>query len=618
MRKRVLTAILLLCLLIQLSPAVPAAGTNILRPENASDLKQQISWFYQAARKGAGTNSFNGYCAWYVNWQLYLMGINREFVGGNGNDEFDNYRYLSKSNGGYTITAYAASRYSLQSALNKISENGTKNVYNILVGFQKSTSSAGQKYGHTLFIHAIIDGIVYYSDSMDTTSDGVKYPEGSPIAASIESFCTHYNSFTTLDGVVHFTRDTSDHTCTKAKTLFESKEHPHMTCYQCGTCGTVWLDSASKKIVDSCGKCSQPEAPVLKLEGEAPYLQGNAVKFTWNNAARATSYNMEVFEVLANGTKVSYANYLNVQSGLSLNLPAGVYSATLQAVNTKTPNTVPIIWAFAESNPVSLTVYESWPCEIYGHRFQVEEEIPAGCETDGWKRMVCGDCGFEKQITLTPTGHSFKQDSVTPPTANADGLLHEICTSCGSERITVIPRLSRNPFSDVAWNSYYYNPVIWAYENGIAGGTSATTFGPNMNATRAQVVTFLWRAAGQPQPGNTVLPFTDVKAGMYYTEAVRWAYETGITKGASATTFGTDKPVSRAEFVTFLYRAMGSPAVDGEAAFTDVPNGAYFEAPVAWAVANGVTNGVGGGQFGPGNLCSRAQVVTFIYRAYVN
>ena len=173
----------------------------------------------------------------------------------------------------------------------------------------------------------------------------------------------------------------------------------------------------------------------------------------------------------------------------------------------------------------------------------------------------------------------------------------------------------KNPFIDVPAGSYYEDAVIWAVDKGITTGTSATTFNPNGICTRAQAVTFLWRAAGSPAPKTKVMPFADVKAGSYYYDAVLWAVEQGITKGTSDTMFSPDATCTRAQIVTFLWRANGSPAVSGNSAFTDVASDAYYAAAVTWAEKNNITGGIGGGLFGSNNNCTRAQIVTFIYRS---
>ena len=173
----------------------------------------------------------------------------------------------------------------------------------------------------------------------------------------------------------------------------------------------------------------------------------------------------------------------------------------------------------------------------------------------------------------------------------------------------------KNPFTDVPAGSYYEDAVIWAVDKGITTGTSATTFNPNGICTRAQAVTFLWRAAGSPAAKSSAMPFVDVKAGSYYETAVLWAVEQGITKGTSDTAFSPNATCTRAQIVTFLWRANGSPVASGNSAFTDVAADAYYAAAVKWAEENGVTGGIGNGLFGSGNTCTRAQIVTFIYRS---
>ena len=172
-----------------------------------------------------------------------------------------------------------------------------------------------------------------------------------------------------------------------------------------------------------------------------------------------------------------------------------------------------------------------------------------------------------------------------------------------------------NPFTDVPAGSYYEDAVIWAVDKGITTGTSATTFNPNGICTRAQAVTFLWRAAGSPAAKSAVMPFTDVKAGSYCYDAVLWAVEQGITKGTSDTMFSPDATCSRAQIVTFLWRSQKSPAAGTANPFTDVKASAYYADAVLWAVKEDVTKGTTNTTFSPDATCTRAQIVTFIYRS---
>ena len=188
-----------------------------------------------------------------------------------------------------------------------------------------------------------------------------------------------------------------------------------------------------------------------------------------------------------------------------------------------------------------------------------------------------------------------------------------------SSSTTVTPEPEPMPeetvkFADVSTSAYYYDAVKWAVENGVTDGLSDTMFGPYESCTRAQIVTFLWRAAGSPEP-KTVSSFSDVPANAYYAKAVAWAVENGITKGMTETMFAPNETCTRGQSVTFLYRALKGTA-SGSANFTDIPANAFYADAVNWAVANNVTNGTSNTTFSPNADCTRAEIVTFLYRAY--
>lgn len=168
-------------------------------------------------------------------------------------------------------------------------------------------------------------------------------------------------------------------------------------------------------------------------------------------------------------------------------------------------------------------------------------------------------------------------------------------------------------FIDVAANAYYANAVAWAVENGITNGTSAVTFSPDTACTRGQIVTFLWRAMGSPEPAGSSASFTDVSGDAYYSKAVQWAVENGITQGMSGTTFAPNATVTRSQTVTFLWRTANQPGASASS-FADVSSGAYYADAVAWAVSQGITQGTTATAFSPGNPCTRGQIVTFLYR----
>ena len=179
-------------------------------------------------------------------------------------------------------------------------------------------------------------------------------------------------------------------------------------------------------------------------------------------------------------------------------------------------------------------------------------------------------------------------------------------TACPSNGFTDAPKVG----------NWAHDPIDWAVKNGITYGTSATTFDPDKACTRGQVVTFLWRAAGCPEPLSANNPFSDVATKEYFYKAVLWAVEKGITKGVSADKFGPNDPCTRGQVVTFQYRAHGSPTVSGTNAFEDVKPTDYYSTAVIWAVQNGITYGTSATKFSPNNTCTRGQIVTFLYRDY--
>lgn len=222
------------------------------------------------------------------------------------------------------------------------------------------------------------------------------------------------------------------------------------------------------------------------------------------------------------------------------------------------------------------------------------------------------DAGYElDDLTVTDA-----RGNVVKVTDNGDGTYSFTQPSSKVTIKATFAEIQDEPtlaFVDVPESDYYYDAVLWAVENGVTNGTSATTFSPDADVSRAQMVTFLWRAAGSPEPQSSVNPFTDVSSSAYYYDAVLWAVENGITNGTSGTTFSPESAVSRAQAVTFLWRSASSPAASG-VSFDDVADEAYYAQAVAWAAQAGITNGTGGNNFSPDLIVSRAQAVTFLYR----
>ena len=180
----------------------------------------------------------------------------------------------------------------------------------------------------------------------------------------------------------------------------------------------------------------------------------------------------------------------------------------------------------------------------------------------------------------------------------------------------VVEAVDALSFTDVSAKAYYFDAVAWAVKNKITSGQSDTLFAPDASCTRAQMVTFLWRANGSPAPKTTEMPFTDVsKDAYYYYDAVLWASENGITTGTGETTFSPNQVISRAEAVTFLWRADGKPIAEGSL-FADVESTKYYAEAVRWAVTSGITNGMSDSTFAPNDICTRAHIVTFLYRTH--
>ena len=210
----------------------------------------------------------------------------------------------------------------------------------------------------------------------------------------------------------------------------------------------------------------------------------------------------------------------------------------------------------------------------------------------------------EKGTVTATSVSSSSSDSDSKPSKPGKSSSGPLLPSLGDDELT---------FRDVSKYDYYYNAVKWAVKKGVTSGTGRYTFSPDAACTRAQTVTFLWRAAGCPKATAKTNPFTDVHTSDYFYEAVLWAVENGITNGTSSTTFSPNASVTRAQVATFLWRANGEPAAK-DSGFTDVAANAYYAKAVAWAYAEGITTGTGFGVFSPEAICTRAQIVTFLFR----
>ena len=363
--------------------------------------------------------------------------------------------------------------------------------------------------------------------------------------------------------------------------------------------------------------------PDNATEGDPRYvLDGNPGTFwhtVWRDSDRSTHYLIFTFSEV---TKIDGMRFLQRPSG-----PNGVITKFDLLVRTSESDdwttvvddgtlTADTSWQLVtfdavDALQVKLQVVDATSGEV-GNKFAAAAEVrftmprthkhsytavvtAPTCTEGGYTTYTC-ECGDSYVSDYTDAlGHDWKGTS---------------CQRCGEKR--------ENPFADVPEGSFYIDPVLWAVEKGITTGATKTTFDPNGKCLRGHVVTFLWRAAGSPEPENAVNPFTDVKESDFFYKAVLWAVEEGITNGLTATTFGPTAECNRAQVVTFLWRAMGKPAVTSdEHPFTDVAEDQFYFTPMLWAVENGITNGLTATTFGPTSTCNRAQVVTFLYRAYV-
>ena len=240
-------------------------------------------------------------------------------------------------------------------------------------------------------------------------------------------------------------------------------------------------------------------------------------------------------------------------------------------------------------------------------------------------------CGESETRTVAATGHTFGDWTVTTaPTCTEKGVETRTC-ACSESETREVDALGhewegihctrcdaiRNPFTDVdeVIHKSFYDAILWAVDEGITTGATETTFNPGGELQRAQFVTFLWRAAGKPEPTSTKNPFTDVNENDFFYKAVLWAVEEEITTGTDTDKFSPFGVTNRAQAVTFLWRYLEKPAANGTNDFNDVEAGLWYEAPINWAVGAGVTNGMGDGTFGINNPCNRAQAVTFMFRA---
>ena len=340
----------------------------------------------------------------------------------------------------------------------------------------------------------------------------------------------------------------------------------------------------------------------------------NHPTFAWDDANIPADYTAvnEAIAAAEKFDKALYSNYADVEAAIN----------AVDRTKSKAEQAEVDAMAQAIEKAINALVRKSSGGDDSDPTYAIEvgEDIRNGTVTANRRYAERGDT---VTITVKPDD-GFKLDDLTVTDKNGKELKltdkgngkYTFTMPAGKVEINAafVKEVETSPFSDVSASNYYYEAVKWAQEKGITGGIGNGLFGPNQPCTRAQIVTFLWRAAGSPEP-KSMSSFSDVSTDSYYAKAVAWAVENGITTGTGDGKFSPDATCTRAQSVTFLFRAIGK-LVDSKAEFSDVLTDSYYANAVAWAVENGVTNGIGDGLFGPNNSCTRAQIVTFLFRAY--
>ena len=398
----------------------------------------------------------------------------------------------------------------------------------------------------------------------------------------------------------------------------------------------------TQEIIDAGSKLTEPTAPTKEgYRFDGWYYDNNGGKAKWNfgtdtvtRAITLTAKWVQTYTVTFETSGGSAVNPVTVDAGSTVTKPAAPMKSGHNFGGWYKDSTLQTPWDFANGTVTAdTTLYAKWTANPPAPSYDDSDPtyaVSAPAAENG-KIAVSpryAERGERVTVTVTPD-EGCELESLTVIDSRGDELT---LTDLGNGRYrftmparrvevkaSFVKSVEVSPFADVAIDAYYYEAVKWAAENGITGGVGNSLFAPNQPCTRAQIVTFLWRATGSPVV-NYLMPFTDVDEGSYYAEAVRWAASTGIVTGLTETTFGTDSVCTRAQAAAMIYRCAQAQGKGFTGAwmfhlpFTDVPEWAYES--VAWCYMNGVTTGVNETAFAPGNDCTRAQIVTFLWRAF--
>ena len=461
-------------------------------------------------------------------------------------------------------------------------------------------------------------------DEMMTLATGVIYVMDSDSSTGNEFYVRIEDVGDTITAVNYYTGGTNHAHVFETTIIEPTCEDIGYTKYIC-YCGEGYFDSATEPLGHVKTLDGVTKQPTCTEEGVIQYVCSRCNAVLEPESIPALGHDYKTTVTAPTCTTDGYTTYTCQRSGCGYSIKDDIVSALgheLTAVVTKATCTTGGYTTYTCQRSGCTYVAQDDFTAATGHH-HVATVVAPNCGNQGYTEHVCA-CGDSYLSDYTPaTGDHTWDDGVltTSMTDTRDGVVTWTCSVCHQTKTVTLPA-GGSPYIDVQNSSrYYYAPVLWAATAGITRGTNTFTFSPDARCTREQVVTFLWRAAGSPEPTITAAQtgFTDLpSSSSSYYKAILWGYETGIVRGMSPTTFGFGQNVTRAQFVTFLWRFAGSPEptiTGASTGFTDlpVPASSYYKA-ILWAAENGVTDGTTPTTFAPSDYCTRGQVVTFLYR----